>query len=93
MSVNSEMLKFYWRIGERLDGLLPKMRFKSRAYEKISADLRERIHKAQSFSPTNIRYMWKFYRFEKGLENLPQAVAEIPFRLPWGHLRTIIDAC
>jgi len=93
MNVNSEMLKFYWRIGEKLDRLLPKMRFKSHAYEKISADLREKIPGAQSFSPTNIRYMWKFYRFEKSLEILPQAVAKISFKLPWGHLRTIIDAC
>lgn len=93
MHVNSEMLKFYWRIGEKLDGILPKMRFKAHAYEKISSDLKEKIPEAQSFSPTNIRYMWKFYKFQKSLENLPQVVAEIPFGLPWGHLRTIIDAC
>ena len=93
MSVNSEMLRFYLRIGERLDGLLPKMRFKTHAYEKISSDLKKRIPGAQSFSPTNIRYMWKFYRFEKDLENLPQAGARIAFSLPWGHLKAIIDAC
>ncbi len=34
------------------------MRFRTHAYEKISNDLKEKIPSAQSFSPTNIRYMW-----------------------------------
>ncbi len=93
MHVNSEMLKFYWRIGEKLDGILPKMRFKVHAYERISLDLKAKIPGAQSFSPTNIRYMWKFYKFERGLKILPQLGAEFVFNLPWGHLKAIIDGC
>lgn len=93
VQVNSEMLKFYWRIGERLDGILPKMKSKRQVILTISTDLRKKIPGVQSFSPTNLHYMWRFYDIFHEGKSIPQLVEHFLFGLPWGHLRTIIDYC
>lgn len=99
VSVNREMLLFYWRLGKDLSDLHAESRWGSGFFETLSRDLKREIPDARGFSPRNLRYMKRFYELfsEDGAECgggvfLPQVAAEI-FSVPWGHIRTIIDKC
>ncbi len=99
VSVNREMLLFYWRLGKDIAELHAESRWGSGFFETLSRDLRKEIPDAKGFSPRNLRYMKRFYElFPVGPAILPQVVAELPpcegmFSIPWGHIRTIIDKC
>lgn len=99
VSVNREMLLFYWRLGKDIADLHAESRWGSGFFETLSRDLRKEIPDAKGFSPRNLRYMKRFYElFPVGSAILPQLVAELPsceglFSVPWGHIRTIIDKC
>lgn len=41
-------------------------------YKKLSTDLKEIFPNSNSFSETNLRYMWRFYELYPLTENLPQ---------------------
>ena len=99
VSVNREMLLFYWRLGKDIADLHAESRWGSGFFETLSRDLKMEIPNAKGFSANNLRYMKHFYElFPDGAagnadrEILPQAVGEI-FSVPWGHIRTIIDKC
>ena len=99
VSVNREMLVFYWQLGKDIAELHAESRWGSGFFETLSRDLRKEIPDARGFSPRNLRYMKRFYElFPVGPAILPQVVAELPpceglFSIPWGHIRTIIDKC
>lgn len=56
-TVNSEMLKFYWRLGEGIEQEKQKYSWGSKLYEQISKDLKAALPGMHSFSPRNLRYM------------------------------------
>ena len=66
---------------------------KMRQLDKLSSDLKAIIPTAKCFSPTNLRYMKRFYElvFEIS-EMLPQDGAEL-LSIPWGHIKLLIDKC
>ena len=41
-------------------------------YKKLSSYLKEIFPNSNSFSETNLRYMWRFYELYPLTENLPQ---------------------
>ena len=98
IQVNSELLKFYWSLGRDIVDLHAESRWGTRFFENLSQDINSLIPNIKGFSTTNLRYMKRFYQlfpvvnFEKKEEpeKLPQVGAEI-FRIPWGHLKCIID--
>lgn len=99
VSVNREMLLFYWRLGKDIAELHVESRWGSGFFETLSRDLKKEIPDAKGFSANNLRYMKHFYElFPDGAtggadsEILPQVVGEM-FSVPWGHIRTIIDKC
>ena len=79
VSVNREMLVFYWRLGKDIADLHAESRWGSGFFETLSRDLNKEIPGARGFSARNLRYMKRFY------ELFPV--------VPWGHIRTIIDKC
>lgn len=99
VSVNREMLLFYWRLGKDIAELHAESRWGSGFFGALSRDLKKVIPDAKGFSPRNLWYMKRFYElFPVGSEILPQLVAEFPsceglLSVPWGHIRTIIDRC
>ena len=76
-SVNSEMLAFYWSLGRDIVTMNSGSKYGSSFFDKLSSDLKAIIPTAKCFSPTNLRYMKRFYElvFEIS-EMLPQDGAE-----------------
>ena len=61
VSVNREMLMFYWRLGKDVSDLHAESRWGSGFFETLSRDLRKEVPDAKGFSPRNLRYMKRFY--------------------------------
>ena len=108
MSVNREMLLFYWNLGRDIAWMKAESRWGSKFIDTLSADLRKELPDAKGFSRTNIFYMTKFYRLYSEeiipqvegrfefTEIIPQVegqIAEIIFEIPWGHHKLIMDKC
>ncbi|KIS14985.1 PDDEXK nuclease domain-containing protein [Streptococcus equi] len=94
VSVNSEMLKFYYSLGEEIISLKAESRWGSGFYKKLSSDLQKEIPNVKGFSVTNLKYMRKFYEMYSPL-NRQQAVddLQIIFSIPWGHHIFIMTKC
>ena len=60
-SVNSEMLAFYWSLGRDIVTMNSGSKYGSSFFDKLSSDLKAIIPAAKCFSPTNLRYMKRFY--------------------------------
>ncbi|MCR5041147.1 MAG: PDDEXK nuclease domain-containing protein [Clostridia bacterium] len=107
VSVNREMLSFYWLLGRDISDMSSASRWGSGFYDMLSRDLRRTLPDARSFSVTNLRYMVRFYElFPADVEALPQTgdaavisgtpairpqLGEELFCAPWGHIKLIID--
>ena len=101
--VNSEMLKFYWSLGKEITEKRSAYNWGDHFFENLSSDLRRLLPDVKSFSPSNLRYMQRFYLlYNQGFEILPQVGAKskdkiLPqvgaeiFMVPWGHHKVIID--
>ena len=106
--VNAEMLRFYWTLGRDMESMKGTSPWGSHFYERVSRDLQEELPDIKSFSPRNLLYMHQFYRLfseiapQAGAQSAgngitPQAGAQWNedqvFRIPWGHLKLLIDKC
>ena len=61
MAVNSGMLAFYWSLGRDIVRMKAEFRWGSSFYENLSIDLHNVLPQSSGFSPTNLRYMKRFY--------------------------------
>jgi len=61
ISVNKEMLIFYWTLGKDIVKLKAESKWGSGFYENLSLDLQKIIPNTKGFSVTNLKYMKKFY--------------------------------
>lgn len=107
ISVNREMLMFYWSLGRDIVELRAESRWGSGFFNALSRDLRKEIPDARGFSPRNLRYMKRFYELFPAEEPfLQQLVAKTQgdgvdvglsvsepevFSVPWGHICQIIN--
>jgi hypothetical protein len=79
VSVNRELLVFYWTLGRDITTLQAESRWGSDFYNTLSQDLQREIPNVKGFSPRNLRYMKRFYRLFPNASNfLPQPVAKSP---------------
>lgn len=93
ISVNSEMLKFYFDLGKEIANNSFKATYGSRFYDSLSEELVSNLPNVKGFSPRNLRYIENFYLlYSDEIVKMPQLVAEL-FSIPWGHHRYIIDKC
>ena len=101
ISVNSELLKFYWKLGKDIHEIHLKSKWGNSFFTTLSRDLKNRIPNAKCFSERNLRYMKSFYELfsdekisisNREIEVLPQLGAEL-FSIPWGHIKLLIDRC
>lgn len=109
ISVNSEMLKFYWDLGKDIVEMQAEKRWGDKVISRISLDLRKILPGVTGLSQRNIYYCKQFYLlFSKTIEILPQLEAKrsdliLPqleakleseiFSIPWGHYKLLIDKC
>ena len=108
VSVNQELISFYWSLGQEIVERDAENKYGSNFYSALSKDLRELIPEVRGFASSNLRYMAKFYSLyspvifpqvvgESETKNFPQVVGNLReedlFAVPWGHHRMIIDRC
>ena len=86
----SELIKFYYELGEEISKTSYKATYGSQFFEILSCELKKKIPNAKGFAPQNLRYAEKFYTMYK--EIFLQLVGEL-LMVPWGHHRIIIDKC
>ena len=88
--VNSELIKFYYELGEEISKTSFKASYGNRFYDLLSTGLKKAIPNAKGLNHQNLRYAEKFYTMYKKI--FPQVVGEL-MMVPWGHHRIIIDKC
>ncbi|MBQ9254464.1 MAG: DUF1016 family protein [Bacteroidales bacterium] len=91
ISVNTELLRFYWSIGEDIVLRQAESKWGEKFFDTLSKDLQKEIPDAKGLSPINLRYMKRFYLlYNQNYKIVPQLVEDL-FSIPWGHHRLIID--
>ena len=91
--VNSELLQFYFNLGEEITKSAFKTQYGSSFYDNLSAELASQMPDVRGLSPKNLRYIEKFYTMYKpSILKFPQLVGQL-FLVPWGHHRYLIDKC
>ena len=97
--INNEMLRYYWSVGKDISEKRVCSKWGNKFFETMSADLTDAIPNTKGFSPTNLRYMMRFYENCKDIEIVPQVeeqfemVSNKVFMVPWGHIKLLIDKC
>ena len=94
VSVNRELIAFYWSLGKDIVVKEADKKYDSGFYNRLSSDLRNLLPDTTGLASSNLRYMVKFYCM---YSILPQVVGNLTeedlFSVPWGHHRLIIDRC
>lgn len=107
VKVNREMLAFYWELGRDIVEMKAESRWGSGFIDDLSKDLQQELPTIKGWSPTNLRYIKRFYQLYSPLiqsqvvpklaskEIQSQVVTELDmeslFSIPWGHHRNIIS--
>lgn len=73
VSVNRELIAFYWSLGRDIVEKEADKKYGSGFYDRLSRDLRNSLPDVKGLADTNLRYMVKFYNL---YSNLPQLVGE-----------------
>ena len=61
VSVNSQMLRFYWSVGQDISQRSLENKYGSRFYECVGHDLRNALNLKKGFSATTLKYTKYFY--------------------------------
>ena len=97
VSVNRELISFYWSLGKDIIVKQAETKWGSGFYKKLSSDLKNIFPNNSGFSIRNLHYISSFYSLYHQSINVPQLVAELTeeelFSVPWGHHRLIMDRC
>lgn len=93
VTVNVEMLQFYWSLGRDIVERKMENRYGSGFFNRLSADLQREIPNTKGFSPTNIKYIKYFYELYSPLYEIRQQLVDELFSIPWGHHVQIISKC
>ena len=70
--VNNEMLMYYWSVGRDIKEKRADSKWGSHFFKNMSMDMLDIIPNVKGFSPTNLRYMMRFYEIFKEIEIVPQ---------------------
>ena len=70
--VNNEMLMYYWSVGKDITERRADSKWGNKFFHNMSMDMADMIPNAKGFSPTNLRYMMRFYALFKDIEIVPQ---------------------
>lgn len=85
---NTELVLLYWEMGRSIVARQDEEGWGRSVIERLSADLRVAFPHMKGFSPRNLWRMRAFFiAWKEHGENLPQAVAE----LPWGHNAMLLE--
>lgn len=90
--VNTEMLKFYWQLGEQIVEQQQNYAWGDGFLKQLSHDLMMEFPEMKGFSLRNLKYIRQWYQFWRDSLIGQQAVAQLG-QIPWGHHLAIITKC
>ncbi len=104
LTVNTELLKIYWEIGDIISAQEKEGGWGSKIIEKLAKDLRFEFPEMKGISPRNLRYMRDFsiayprflilQQLAAKLENSDNQedviVQQFAAKLPWGHHQVLL---
>ncbi len=76
VSVNRELIAFYWSLGKDIVEREAEKTYGSGFYDRLSTDLNSLFDGNKGFSSRNLRYTARFFRLYSTEANLPQLVAK-----------------
>ncbi len=82
LAANSELIKFYWELGNDLIEKQKTQKWGAHFLEQFSHDMRQTFPEMQGLSVTNLKRMRLFAQAYPDFEIRAQAVPQ----LPWGHI-------
>lgn len=101
--VNSELLRFYWSLGEDIVKKQVEKKYGAGIMSILSQDLQKLFPTVKGFSSRNLYYVKSFYLlYNQAIGKLPQLGAKLPpsgedpsknkiLSIPWGHHKVLID--
>ena len=107
VKVNTEMLKFYWSLGEDICEKQKQYKWGANFMKRLSLDLRAEFPKAEGFSVVNLYYIKRwfvfysshtnfFYQAGKKLQEVKDVASPMPeilLSVPWRHQTVIVSKC
>ena len=107
VTVNTEMLKFYWSLGEDICEKQKQYKWGANFMKRLSLDLRAEFPQAEGFSVVNLYYIKRwfvfysshtnfFYQAGKKLQEVENSITPMPDILlcvPWRHQTVIVSKC
>ena len=107
VKVNTEMLKFYWSLGEDICEKQKKYKWGANFMKRLSLDLRAEFPQAEGFSWSNLYKIRKWYLFYSSqidflyqagtkFQKVDNATTPMPDLLqfvPWRHQTVIVSKC
>ena len=85
--VNTELLRLYWTIGDRILGQQRAEGWGTRVVDRLADDLRAEFPDMRGLSRSNLKYMRQMAATWPAEAIGQQAVGE----LPWGHVTVLLD--
>ncbi|MBW6482509.1 MAG: DUF1016 family protein [Vicingaceae bacterium] len=80
MSINEQLIRLYWDIGEGIAKKQQEHNWGSKVVEQMAKDLKRELPDTNGFSRTNLFAMRKFYMFYKDTELVHQAGGQLEDR-------------
>lgn len=72
IKINNEMLMLYWSLGKEISLKHAESKWGSKLFDKLSVDLTDLLSNVKGCSPTNLRYMMRFYNICSDAVIVPQ---------------------
>lgn len=107
IKVNTEMLKFYWSLGEDICHKQKQYKWGANFIKRLSLDLRAEFPQTEGFSWSNLYKIRKWYLFYSSqndflyqagtklqkVDNADTPIPEILLTVPWRHHTVIVSKC
>ncbi len=103
VKVNSELLQFYWELGQDIVDKQRNAKWGDGFLKQLSIDLSSEFPDMKGFSLSNLKYIKQWYLFySQEIGKSQQAVGQKPIakqavsqlvQIPWGHNIAIISKC
>ena len=107
VKVNTEMLKFYWSLGEDICEKQKQYKWGAKVIDRLSLDMRSEFPQSEGFSRANLYHVKRWFAFYSSqIEIVYQAgrqlqevddantpIPEILLYVPWRHQTVIVSKC